>query len=369
MKKRLGSILLAAVMVLTIVLSPLAVEEAFAAAKPGKAAISSVTLNRTGQPVIKWAKLDGVTGYRVFRKTSTDKKWVKVTTTAKTSVTDKKAKAKDGTDVQYRIRAYVKDAKGKVTWGKYSAVKTVAIPVKEAKEDLYPIEISEKNFPDPRFREYLIDLFSKGVITEKQAISLKEISVRDKGITSLKGIEFFPNLNTLSCAQNGLKELDVSKNTALETLYCSMNELETLDLSKNTKLKTLYCGYNKMTSVDFSHNTELIELDCNSLDLTGGLDVSHNTALEILYCSQDMLFELDLSKNTALKELDCALNGFSELDLSANKALVILRCSYNPYLEKLDLTRDTNLETLVIDAHFKNYTCNPSVKVELVGSY
>lgn len=99
-----------------------------AASKPGKTAISSVELNKSGLPVIKWKKVDGATGYRVFRKTETDTKWVKVTTTAKTSFTDKKVKTKAGSAVQYKIRTYVKDSGGKVTWGAYSKVKSVTMP-------------------------------------------------------------------------------------------------------------------------------------------------------------------------------------------------------------------------------------------------
>ena len=45
----------------------------------------------------------------------------------------------------------------------------------------------------------------------------------------------------LSCSNNKLTNLDVSKNTALETLYCDENNLASLDVSKNTALEDLEC--------------------------------------------------------------------------------------------------------------------------------
>ena len=50
-------------------------------------------------------------------------------------------------------------------------------------------------------------------------------------------------LENLSCYNNRLTSLDVSKNTALEELGCSNNKLTELDVSNNINLKGLYSKF------------------------------------------------------------------------------------------------------------------------------
>lgn len=98
----------------------------------------SITVKTNGEnPKISWKKIDGVTGYKVFRKTSTDKKWVKVTTTSKTSVTDKKWDAAEGSQISYMVKAYVKKD-GKTTWSSASKTKKWSVPeIKMSAEEVY----------------------------------------------------------------------------------------------------------------------------------------------------------------------------------------------------------------------------------------
>ena len=48
-------------------------------------------------------------------------------------------------------------------------------------------------------------------------------------ITSLKGIEFFPNLKVLKCNHNKLCSLDISHNLHLDTVYCFHNQFLVCD--------------------------------------------------------------------------------------------------------------------------------------------
>ena len=121
-------------------------------------------------------------------------------------------------------------------------------------------------------------------------------------LTSLSGIEYFSDLDTLLCYGNQLTTLDVSKNTALKQLDCSSNQLTILDVSKNTALDCLYCLGNQLTSLDVSKNTALTGLYCSDNQLTA-LDISNNTALEWLFCYNNQLTFLDISNNTALTGL------------------------------------------------------------------
>ena len=129
-----------------------------------------------------------------------------------------------------------------------------------------PVYITDANVPDKTFREYLLKQFDKdgnGVLTPAERYAVTEIDVNDKNITSLKGIEFFPNLKKLNCGHNRLTSLDVSKNTVLQELVCWENQLTSLDVSKNTELTYLKCSYNRMTELDVSKNTEVTYLDCS----------------------------------------------------------------------------------------------------------
>jgi hypothetical protein len=108
------------------------------------------------------------------------------------------------------------------------------------------------------------------------------------------------NLDTLSCGNNNLSSLDVSKLTDLGILRCGSNKLSTLDLSKNTDLKDLDISNNQFSSIDLS-----------------------NTGLAYLRCNNNQLKSLDLSKQYYLQILDCrynylesvTVNGYAELDI------------------------------------------------------
>ena len=175
------------------------------------------------------------------------------------------------------------------------------------------VTIDSTNFPDENFRAYVADNFDAsgdGKLSESERNAITEMNVSDMGISSLKGIEFFPALEWLECGSNNLTSPDVSQNTALERLECYSNNLTSLDVSQNTALEWLICGSNSLTSLDVSQNTALKYLYCGSNNLTS-LDVSHNTALRDLYCQSNNLTSLDVSHNRALTYLICDSNNLT----------------------------------------------------------
>ena len=118
------------------------------------------------------------------------------------------------------------------------------------------VSIDETNFPDQIFREYVQSEFDDGdcELSESELKNVTCIDVNGKGITSLKGIEYFSALSYLNCSENGLSSLDLSQNTKLKRLNCEFNQLTSLDLTK-IRLNYLRCGYNKLTSLDLAgHN-------------------------------------------------------------------------------------------------------------------
>ena len=210
------------------------------------------------------------------------------------------------------------------------------------------VAIDNTNFPDANFRtivEYY-DTNKDSSLSDTEIAAVEEIDCYDKGISNLKGIEYFTALRSLNCGCNQLTSLDVSKNTALTKLYCKKNQLTVLDVSKNTALTYLRCNYNQLTSLDVSKNTALTKLYCSNNQLTS-LDVSKNTALTKLYCDNNQLTSLDVSKNTALTGLNCGHNQLTALDVSKNTALTDLDCDKNQ-LTSLDVS-NTNMDDLDCD--------------------
>ena len=223
-------------------------------------------------------------------------------------------------------------------------------------KNAYPsgILLNAANFPDANFRAALAKILgiSEGdEITEEKIAATTTLNVSksyktpdEAKIADLTGIEHFTALGYLSCFNNQLTSLDVSKNTALKYLLCYDNQLTSLDVSKNTKLTWLYCYGNQLTALDVSNNTALKELLCSSNQLTS-LDVSKNTAQTYLNCSDNQLTSIDVSKNTALKLLYCSGNQLTALDVSKNTALEWLECQRNQ-LTALDVSKNTALTQL-----------------------
>ncbi len=250
------------------------------------------------------------------------------------------------------------------------------------------VEINETNFPDAIFRQYVTRSFDEdedGVLSPEEIAGATSINVNGLPIpgttpntpTSLKGIEFFVNLEELDCWYVRATELDLSKNTKLRSLSCENSwNLTKLDLSNNPNLEFLYCMNTKITELDLSKNTKLKALNCNScssltkLDISNSpnlnnlrcgstkiseLDVSKNVALGYLYCGDNQISKLDVSKNVALEFLECSYTQISELDVSKNVALEYLSCN-NTQINELDVSNNPNLEILNLP-HIRSLKC------------
>ena len=172
------------------------------------------------------------------------------------------------------------------------------------------------NIPDANFKNVLlahgvtitgsniskIDTNDDGEIQVTEAeVYTGEISVANKNISSLIGIEAF---------------------TAITNLYCNLNQLTTLDISNNSALVLLDCNYNQLTSLDITQNTSLYYLYCNHNQLTT-LDVDVNTDLRYLYCNLNQLTSLDVSSNVNLTILGCGFNQLTSLNIANGKNYIL----------------------------------------------
>ncbi|MBO7650296.1 MAG: InlB B-repeat-containing protein [Lachnospiraceae bacterium] len=220
------------------------------------------------------------------------------------------------------------------------------------REYLAPVTIAEA-FPDDTFRDYVCNNFDSdgdGILSSDERAAVKNIVLYDfvysegMGITSLQGIEYFPNLEYLNCSSNNLTSLDIGQNLKLVALECGYNQLTELDVSQNLLLQRLLCDGNQLTSIDVRANTDLEALYLSGNQLTS-LDVSRNTLLKELYVGQNNLETLNLENNTLLLYLGCESCELVTLDVSNNKQLCNLNCGGNR-LTYLDLSENTELVSL-----------------------
>ena len=120
------------------------------------------------------------------------------------------------------------------------------------------IAINSENFPDAKFREYVsskdFDKDEDGYLSDKEISMTKRIEVLTKGISNLKGIEHFTELQILDCSYNRkLTSLDLSKNTLLSYLFCRGCGLTSLDVTKNKNLVELSCYGNKINGTNMTN--------------------------------------------------------------------------------------------------------------------
>ena len=134
------------------------------------------------------------------------------------------------------------------------------------------ILLDAEHFPDPEFQNYIfdkIDLDGNRALTkdERAAVQVMQLCLKgydallgehideDHGfdIHDLTGIEYFPNLTSLTCNSNEIERLDLSKNTALTYLECVDVGLLELNVSNIPNLHYLSCKKNKLTRLDVSH--------------------------------------------------------------------------------------------------------------------
>lgn len=148
------------------------------------------------------------------------------------------------------------------------------------------------------------------------------LSLNNKGLTDLSGIEYFTKLTSLECRGNNFTKLDLNKLTGLTSLNCSENEnLTELNVSSLTDLTSLNCSNCQLTSLDVSRQTKLTYLNCNDNQLVS-LDVNTLVDLTILYCNKNELTTLNVDNLTKLEILGCRENRLEALSIVNNTALM-----------------------------------------------
>ena len=212
------------------------------------------------------------------------------------------------------------------------------------------IEINQMNFPDEIFRTYVTENFDKnqkdGTLSQAELDAVKEIKLTDSkynDISSLQGISYFKNLETLNFGSQYIEKIDLSNNTALKKVYLSCERLSDLKLGELDKLEELSCDYlNNHQSLDLSSYKSLKIIKIARCSKLTKLDVSGCKNLEELWVANSIFETIDLSNNTNLKKLNLFTGRLKKIDLRNNTKLTDLILASNS-LKYLDLTQNEDL--------------------------
>ena len=209
----------------------------------------------------------------------------------------------------------------------------------QEEEEPQPVdpEVEFIDFTDAAFKSYLLANFdsdSDGEISPEEALQVKEISLTTDNIESLKGLEYFLNLESLTCAgyrdqdrniMGNLKDtLNLSGLKALRTLDCRHNHLELIRLYNNEALKSIVCYGNSLVKLDLRQAPAVESVDAGDCQIQK-VNVSQCVLLTTLYVHNNQITELDLRQNIRLEHLTCDRNPLTRIILRPGQNIPDMR--------------------------------------------
>ena len=183
------------------------------------------------------------------------------------------------------------------------------------------------DIPDSTFRAWILwnyDSNKDGIMDQDEAASVTKIEFSTENVTTMDGIQYFPNLTYLHAQgirdwDNGrnlgkLTELDLSGNPKLQHIHLIYNNIKTLKLAECPDLDYLCIDYNEVTELDVKgfHHMTLLQVSYNKLKT---IDVSGLDELTEFHCDSNPIETITLS-NAKLESFRCAGTLVKELDFT-----------------------------------------------------
>lgn len=201
---------------------------------------------------------------------------------------------------------------------------------------------NDNAFTDANFKAAIKAATGGGAVAYS---SVTVLDVSNKGISSLAGIEKFPNLIELNASHNS-----ISANPSQS--FASNSSLEVLDLSYNAAIQGLTSN-GAAHCIDLCSNSNLQELYIANCDVYYMGAISHNTNLRVLDMANNSRFDY-ISKSsreplTKLEYLDMSGNNLNDnMGFGQFTALKYLNVSNNTANTKTFIFKDNNnLEKLI----------------------
>lgn len=191
----------------------------------------------------------------------------------------------------------------------------------------------------------VVDTNGDGEIQVSEALGVYSINVGARNISSLTGIEYFTNLNSLHCNANNITSLNVATLINLTSLGCNDNDITSLNISSLANLQILNCGQNKFTALNASGLSNLTSLSCGFNNLLTSVNVTGCNNLQWFSCEESAVTSLNLTNLSQVTTLRCGNNRLTSLTLTGMTGLKDLLCDRN-LLPSLSLTGLTSLENV-----------------------
>lgn len=210
--------------------------------------------------------------------------------------------------------------------------------------------------PDAAFEQHLIsiglDATIDGQILTAAIDTLSVLTISNKGISDLTGIEGFIALTYLDCSYNLLTSLDITQNININFLNISGSQISSIDVSQNSALENIWFIYSPLTSLDLSSNPLVNGITGHHSDLAF-LDVTNCPLLDWLNLGFDQLTSLDLSQNPLLELVALSASQLNCLNIKNGNNTIIssFYAAGNPSLTcvEVDDTTYSNLNWTNID--------------------
>jgi hypothetical protein len=201
---------------------------------------------------------------------------------------------------------------------------TEAAPVGE-------IELSAEQFPDQVILTFAgtCDKDGNGSLSEAECMEVEELAMPNAGITDLKGVENFRNLQRVDVSQNAIGDFTPVKDlSSLQILKVNGNPASVLDVTGCSSLKKLYAQNSTFSELHVTGLGSLEEVRIENNHLTD-LDLTGLTSLRALSCYGNQLHTLDARPAAALEVLQADSNGMESLLVEGLGNLKTLHCQNN----------------------------------------
>ena len=201
---------------------------------------------------------------------------------------------------------------------------TEAAPVGE-------IELSAEQFPDQVILTFAgtCDKDGNGSLSEAECMEVEELAMPNAGITDLKGVENFRNLQRVDVSQNAIGDFTPVKDlSSLQILKVNGNAASVLDVTGCSSLKKLYAQNSTFSELHVTGLGSLEEVRIENNHLTD-LDLTGLTSLRALSCYGNQLHTLDARPAAVLEVLQADSNGMESLLVEGLGNLKTLHCQNN----------------------------------------
>lgn len=153
------------------------------------------------------------------------------------------------------------------------------------------------------------DLNGENEILEN-GLKATELIVQNAGVSSLEGIEAFPNLNKINVRVNNLKVIDLS----------SMSKITSLDCNYNRDISRIILGNNQIESFKLTSSY----LDSSDLIISGKYLKTLDLGFEDWY-GADKISSIDVSGCPNLQSLDCRRNNMKTVYIKKGQTIPDLK--------------------------------------------